>query len=245
MLLRFAVKRTAAVRKKTRQIHIGRVAVGGGASVTVQSMTNTRTVDVAATVAQIRALTEAGCELIRVAVPDTASAGALGQIKKAIEIPLIADIHFDYRLALEAVEQGVDALRLNPGNIGSRERIKEVVSACAAGAIPIRIGVNAGSLEKDILERAGGPTAAGLVESALRHVRILEGLNYDQIKISIKASSVPLTIESYRLLSDKVDYPLHIGVTEAGTLFAGSVKSAVGLGALLSEGIGDTLRVSI
>ncbi|MFQ5427855.1 MAG: flavodoxin-dependent (E)-4-hydroxy-3-methylbut-2-enyl-diphosphate synthase [Thermodesulfobacteriota bacterium] len=233
------------MRKKTRQINIGSVPVGGGALVSVQSMTNTRTDDVKATVAQIDALTNAGCELVRVAVPDMPSAEALSEIKSAINIPLIADIHFDYRLALKAVEQGVDALRLNPGNIGSSERIGEVVSACADHDVPIRIGVNAGSLEKDILERDGGPTAAGLVESALRHVRILEDLNYDQIKISIKASSVPLTIESYRLLSDKVDYPLHIGVTEAGTLFAGSVKSAVGLGALLSEGIGDTLRVSI
>ncbi len=233
------------MRKKTRKIHIGPVSVGGGSPISVQSMTNTRTNDLSATVKQIQGLTEAGCEIIRVAVPDMASAEALGEIKKAINIPLIADIHFDYRLALKAVDQGVDALRLNPGNIGSKQRIGEVVSACAGGGIPIRIGVNAGSLESDILERDGSPTAAGLVESALRHVRILEDMNFNDIKISIKASSVPLTIESYRLLSDKVDYPLHIGVTEAGTLFAGSVKSAVGLGALLSEGIGDTLRVSI
>jgi len=239
------LKKDSFLRVKTRKIRLGAVSVGGGAPISVQSMTNTRTDDVAATVAQILALEAAGCEIIRAAVPDMASAEALGEIKKAINIPLIADIHFDYRLALKAVEQGVDALRLNPGNIGSKERIKEVVSACAGGGIPIRIGVNAGSLESDILERDGHPTASGLVESALRHVRILEDMNFGDIKISIKASSVPLTIESYRLLSKKVDYPLHIGVTEAGTLFAGSVKSAVGLGTLLSEGIGDTLRVSI
>jgi len=233
------------LRKKTRKIMIGPVPVGGGSPVSVQSMTNTRTDDVNATVTQIEALTEAGCEIIRVAVPDMAAAEALGEIKKAITIPLIADIHFDYRLALKAVDAGVDALRLNPGNIGSRERIQEVVTACAGSGIPIRIGVNAGSLESDILERDGAPTAGGLVESAMRHVRILEDMNFSDIKISIKASSVPLTIEAYRVLSTKVDYPLHIGVTEAGTLFAGSVKSAVGLGALLSEGIGDTLRVSI
>ncbi len=241
----FHTQKGLLVRKKTRKIHVGNVAVGGGAAVSVQSMTNTRTDDVAATTAQIKALSSAGCEIIRVAVPDMAAAEALGKIKKAIDIPLIADIHFDYRLALKALEQGVDALRLNPGNIGSRERIGQVVSACKGEGLPIRIGVNAGSLEKDILERDGGPTAAGLVESALRHVSILEDMNFGEIKISIKASSVPLTVESYRLLSEKVDYPLHIGVTEAGTLFAGSVKSAVGLGALLSEGIGDTLRVSI
>jgi len=233
------------LRKKTRRIRVGSVAVGGGSPVSVQSMANTHTADVAATVKQIHALEAAGCEIVRVAVPDMEAAGALGRIKKAISIPLIADIHFDYKLALRAVDEGVDALRINPGNIGSRERIAEVVSACSGAGLPIRIGVNAGSLEKDILERDGGPTAEGLVESAMRHVRILEDLNFDRMKISIKASSVPLTIESYRLLSEKVDYPLHIGVTEAGTLFAGSVKSAVGLGALLSEGIGDTLRVSI
>ncbi len=233
------------MRKKTRRIRVGSVAVGGGSPVSVQSMANTHTADVAATVKQIHALEAAGCEIVRVAVPDMEAAGALGRIKKAISIPLIADIHFDYKLALRAVDEGVDALRINPGNIGSRERIAEVVSACSGAGLPIRIGVNAGSLEKDILERDGGPTAEGLVESAMRHVRILEDLNFDRMKISIKASSVPLTIESYRLLSEKVDYPLHIGVTEAGTLFAGSVKSAVGLGALLSEGIGDTLRVSI
>lgn len=171
------------MRKKTRKIRIGKVSVGGSSPVSVQSMTNTRTDDVTATIAQIQALTAAGCEIIRVAVPDTASAEALGEIKKAIEIPLIADIHFDYRLALKAVDEGVDALRLNPGNIGSKQRIKEVVSACAMGGIPIRIGVNAGSLESDILERDGGPTAEGLVESAMRHVRILEDMNFGDIKI--------------------------------------------------------------
>ncbi len=233
------------MRVKTRQIRLGAVPVGGGAPISVQSMTNTRTEDVKSTVAQIQGLTEAGCEIIRVAVPDMKAAEALGSIRKAIKIPLIADIHFDYRLALKAVEQGVEALRLNPGNIGSKERVREVVSACKGAGIPVRIGVNAGSLESDILKRDGSATAPGLVESALRHVSILEDMNFNDIKISIKASSVPLTIESYRLLSKKVEYPLHIGVTEAGTLFAGSVKSAVGLGTLLSEGIGDTLRVSI
>lgn len=232
-------------KKKTRKIHVGGVAVGGDAPVSVQSMTNTVTSDVAATVAQIRALEGAGCEIIRVAVPDTTAARAIKEIKKDISIPLIADIHFDWRLALGAIDGGADGLRLNPGNIGSKERIREVVKAAGDAGLPIRIGVNAGSLEKDILERYGHPTAEALVESAMRHVRILEGEGFSDIKISIKASSVPLTIESYRLLSEKVDYPLHIGVTEAGTTFAGTIKSAIGIGALLSEGIGDTLRVSL
>lgn len=232
-------------RRKTRPIKIGGVAVGGNAPVSVQSMTNTNTADVAATVAQIRALTEAGCEIVRVAVPDEAAAKAVAEIKRQIEIPLIVDIHFDWRLALTSMESGADALRLNPGNIGSKERIKEVVVEAAARKIPIRIGVNAGSLEKDILEKHGHPTKEALVESAMRHVGILEDLGFFDIKISIKASSVPLTIESYKLLATKVDYPFHIGVTEAGTLFSGSIKSAVGLGSLLEAGIGDTMRVSI
>ncbi|MFQ5736048.1 MAG: flavodoxin-dependent (E)-4-hydroxy-3-methylbut-2-enyl-diphosphate synthase [Thermodesulfobacteriota bacterium] len=230
---------------KTRQIFIGDVKVGGGAPVTVQSMTNTATSDVAATVAQIKALEAAGCELVRVAVPDMEAASCLGRIKAAIRIPLIADIHFDYRLALKALDEGVDALRLNPGNIGARGRIAEVVGASRDRGVPIRIGVNAGSLEKDILEKYGRPTAPALVESAMRHIGILEDMDFFDIKVSLKASSVPLTVESYRLLSGQVDYPLHIGVTEAGTLFSGTVKSAVGLGVLLAGGIGDTLRVSL
>lgn len=231
--------------KQTRQIFIGGVAVGGGAPVTVQSMTNTVTSDVASTVAQIKALEAAGCEIVRVAVPDMESAGAIARIKAGVGIPLIADIHFDWRLALKALDGGVDALRLNPGNIGSKDRIAEVVKASKDRGVPIRIGVNAGSLEKDILSKYGHPTAEALLESAMRHISILEDMDFFDIKVSLKASSVPLTIESYRLLSGKVDYPLHIGVTEAGTLFSGAVKSSVGLGVLLAEGIGDTLRVSL
>jgi len=231
--------------KQTRQIFIGGVAVGGGAPVTVQSMTNTVTSDVASTVAQIKALEAAGCEIVRVAVPDMESAGAIARIKAGVGIPLIADIHFDWKLALKALDGGVDALRLNPGNIGSKDRIAEVVKASKDRGVPIRIGVNAGSLEKDILSKYGHPTAGALVESAMRHISILEDMDFFDIKVSLKASSVPLTIESYRLLSGKVDYPLHIGVTEAGTLFSGAVKSSVGLGVLLAEGIGDTLRVSL
>ncbi len=232
-------------RRKTRGIRVGSVPVGDGAPISVQSMTNTETADVRATVAQIKRLEEAGCEIVRVAVLDESAAEALGKIRSSIDIPLIADIHFDWRLALKAIEMGADALRLNPGNIGSIERIKEVVAAARERSVPIRIGVNAGSLESDILEKYGHPTATALVESAMRHIRILEGLDFCDIKVSIKASSVPLTVESYRLLASKTDYPLHIGITEAGTLGAGTVKSSVGLGLLLAEGIGDTLRVSL
>jgi len=233
------------MRKKTRQINIGPVAIGGNAPISVQSMTNTNTADVAATVAQIRGLEAAGCEIIRVAVPDMEAAAAIGAIRKAIAIPLIADIHFDWRLAIAALEQGVDGLRLNPGNIGSKDRIKTVVAEAASRRVPIRIGVNAGSLEKDILAKYGHPTKEALVESAMRHIAILEDLGFFDIKVSLKASSVPLTVESYRLLSARVDYPLHIGITEAGTVWAGSIKSAAGLGALLYGGIGDTMRVSL
>lgn len=232
-------------RRKTKKIKVGNVPVGGGAPVTVQSMTNTNTADVKATVAQIKALTDAGCEIIRVAVPDMEAAEAIPAIKNSIEIPLIADIHFDWRLALKSLEGGVDCLRINPGNIGSKDRISEVVKASKDKGVPIRIGVNAGSLEKDILAKYGHPTAEALLESAMRHIGILEEMDFTDIKISLKASSVPLTIESYRLLAEKVDYPFHIGITEAGTLFSGTVKSAVGLGVLLYEGIGDTLRVSL
>lgn len=233
------------MRRQTKKIWVGSVPVGGDAPVSVQSMTNTNTADVAATVAQIHGLEKAGCEIIRAAVPDMDAAASLGKIRRAISIPLIADIHFDYRLALRAIGEGVDGLRLNPGNIGSRERIAEVVKAAKERKIPIRIGVNGGSLEKDILAKHGHPTAEALAESALRHIRILEDLDFTDIKISLKASSVPLTVASYRLLAEKVDYPFHIGITEAGTLFAGTIKSAAGLGALLAEGIGDTMRVSL
>jgi (E)-4-hydroxy-3-methylbut-2-enyl-diphosphate synthase len=231
--------------KLTRQIRIGKILIGGGAPCSVQSMCSTDTRNIAATTQQITALAEAGCELVRCAVLDTDAAEALGTIKDAITIPLIADIHFDYKLALTALKKGVDGLRINPGNIGEKWKVQEVVQAARERSVPIRIGVNAGSLEKELLEKFGRPTAEAMVESALGHVRILEELGYDQIKISIKASDVMKTIEAYRLLSQRVDYPLHIGITEAGTTFSGTIKSSVGLGILLSEGIGDTLRVSL
>ncbi len=233
------------MRRKTSEIKVGSVGVGGSNPVSVQSMTNTNTADVKATVAQIKALEEAGCEIVRVAVPDMDAAAALDVIKRSVSIPVIADIHFDWKLALRALDAGVDGLRLNPGNIGSVERVREIVKASAERRVPIRIGVNAGSLEKDILERYGHPTAEALVESAMRHIRILEDMDFTDIKVSLKASSVLLTVESYRLLAAKVDYPFHIGITEAGTLFSGTVKSSVGIGMLLGEGLGDTLRVSL
>jgi len=208
-------------------------------------MTNTDTADVKATINQIKALERAGCEIVRVAVPNMEAAEAVGKIKKSINIPLIADIHFDYRLALKVIDKGVDGLRLNPGNIGDKERIKTVVKAAREKKIPIRIGVNAGSLEKDILEKYGHPTPEAMVESAMRHIKFLEDLDFHEIKVSLKASDVWKTIDAYRLLAKKVDYPFHIGITEAGTIFSGTVKSAAGLGVLLSEGIGDTLRVSL
>ena len=229
----------------TKQITIGTVKVGGGAPCSVQSMCSTDTRDVAATLAQIGRLAEAGCEIIRCAVPDQDAALALGRIKAASPLPVIADIHFDYKLALQVLAGGIDGLRLNPGNIGERWKVEEVVRAARERLVPIRIGVNAGSLEKELLERYGHPTAEAMVDSALGHVRILEELGYDQIKISLKASDVPKTVEAYRLLSARVDYPLHIGITEAGTIFSGTIKSAVGLGILLGSGIGDTLRVSL
>ena len=232
-------------RRKTRQIAIGSVKIGSNFPISVQSMTNTDTVDVKATVNQIKALERAGCEIVRVAVPNMEAAEAVGKIKKSINIPLIADIHFDYRLALKSIDNGVDGLRLNPGNIGDKERIKTVVKAAKEKKIPIRIGVNAGSLEKDILEKYKHPTPEAMVESALRHIKILEDLDFHDIKVSLKASDVWKTIDAYRLLSKKVDYPFHIGITEAGTIFSGTIKSAAGLGILLAEGIGDTLRVSL
>ncbi|ODA40705.1 1-hydroxy-2-methyl-2-(E)-butenyl 4-diphosphate synthase [Desulfosporosinus sp. BG] len=232
-------------RKKTKPVQVGPVLIGGGASIVVQSMTNTDTRDVTKTLTQIRALATAGCEVVRLAVLDEDSAGALKEIATASPLPVIADIHFDYRLALRAVEQGIHGLRLNPGNIGARWKVQEVVRAVKEQRIPIRIGVNAGSLDKELLEKYGGPTAEGMVESALGHIRLLEDEGYDKIKVSLKASSVPLMLEAYRKMAEVTDYPLHLGVTEAGTVRSGMVKSAIGIGALLSEGIGDTIRVSL
>lgn len=232
-------------RKTTKTVQIGNVRIGGGAPVAIQSMTNTKTEDVEATVRQICALTEAGCEIVRCAVPTMEAAEALREIRRQITIPLVADIHFDYRLALKAIESGVDKVRINPGNIGSRERVRAVADAARERGIPIRIGVNSGSLEKPLLEKYGGVTAEALVESALSQAAVLEEMQFTDIVISIKASDVPLCVEAYELLSQRTDYPLHIGITEAGTPYDGTVKSAVGLGILLHEGIGDTLRVSL
>nr|WP_036378256.1 flavodoxin-dependent (E)-4-hydroxy-3-methylbut-2-enyl-diphosphate synthase [Mitsuokella jalaludinii] len=232
-------------RRPTRQIHIGKVAIGGGAPISVQSMTNTKTTDTEATVAQIRALQAAGCDIVRLAVPDMEAARNLGNILRQVTVPLVADIHFDYKLALEAIHQGIHALRLNPGNIGGEEKVKAVVEAAKEAGIPIRIGVNAGSLDKKILKKYGGVTPEVLVESAMEHVRILEALDFHDMKISLKAHDVPLTIAAYRLMSQTVDYPLHLGITEAGTVNTGIIKSAVGIGALLAEGIGDTFRISL
>ena len=232
-------------RRFSKQIKIGKVKIGGGSPVAVQSMTSTPTKDVNATVGQINRLSDAGCEIIRVAVPDAEAALALKKIVAQISIPIIADIHFDHRLALLAIENGVNGLRLNPGNIGGRKKIKEIVSAARYQDIPIRIGVNAGSLEKPILKKFGHPTPEAMVESAMGHVRILEDFNFDLIKISLKSSNVNQMISAYRILSKKVDYPLHLGVTEAGTLISGTVKNSIGIGVLLAEGIGDTIRVSL
>lgn len=232
-------------RKKTKSIKIGNIYIGGDAPITVQSMTNTDTRNVEATLGQIRALRTAGCDIVRLAVPDMAAADALYDITRGVNMPMVADIHFDYRLALKAIENGVAKLRINPGNIGSREKVEILAKACLEKGIPIRIGVNSGSLEKDILEKYAGPTPEALVESALRHVAILDEVNFHDVVISIKSSNVERTIKAYRLLSQQTDLPLHIGVTEAGTLWRGTIKSAVGIGTLLAEGIGDTLRVSL
>ncbi len=232
-------------RRKTRVISIGRVKIGGNDPVAVQSMTKTFTHDVRATVAQIKELEDAGCQIVRCAVPEEKDALAIRQIKKHIKIPLVADIHFNYKLALMAVDAGADKIRINPGNIGGPDKLKEVVRACRANGIPIRVGVNSGSLEKDILKKYRHPSPEALVASAMRNVRLLENLNFRDIVISIKSTSVPVTIDAYRLLSKKVDYPLHIGITEAGISTSGIVRSSVGIGALLAEGIGDTLRVSL
>ena len=229
----------------TKQIHVGTVPVGGGAPVAIQSMCNTNTADVTATVEQIHRLEEAGCEIVRVAVPDMDAAKAVGKIRSQIHLPLVADIHFDYKLALQCVDSGIDKIRINPGNIGSEERVKAVADACRKNGIPIRIGVNGGSLEKPLLRKYGGVTAEALVESAFGHIRLLNKFDFDDICISVKCSSVPLTMKAYRLLHEQCDYPLHLGVTEAGTPKLGIIKSAMGIGGLLCMGIGDTLRVTL
>lgn len=232
-------------RKNTRQIHVGDVKVGGLAPITVQSMTNTYTQDVAATVSQINRLEQAGCELVRVAVPDQKAAASIASIKQEISIPLIADIHFDYRLAISSAKAGADGLRINPGNIGSVKKVKAIVDCAKSFNIPIRIGVNAGSLEKDILKKYDGASSEAMVESALRHIELLSSFGFYEIKISIKSSDVCRTIDAYRLLSPKTELPLHVGITEAGGLYSGIVKSSIGIGMLLTEGIGDTIRVSL
>ena len=231
--------------KKTRTIYVRNVPVGGGHPVVVQSMTKTDTADIRSTVKQIKSLESCGCEIIRLAVPDMDAAKALGTIKKLITIPMIADIHFDWRLALEAIKQSVDGLRINPGNIGAKWKIQEVITAVQDKGIPIRIGVNAGSLEKELLRKYGHTAPEALVESAARHIRMLEEFSFSNIKVSLKASDVLKTIEAYRLFSERYDYPLHIGISEAGPPSVGIIKSSVGLGILLSEGIGDTIRVSL
>lgn len=233
------------MRRETREITLGSVKIGGSAPISVQSMTKTDTQDIPATVKQIKELEMAGCDIVRLAVPDMDAAKSLGEIKRQVNIPIISDIHFDYRLALEAINQGVDGLRINPGNIGSNDRIKAVVEAAKDRRIPIRIGVNSGSLEKEILKQYGSPTAEALAESALKHVRILEDLDFRDIKISVKSTDVMTMIEAYRIIAEKTDYPLHLGVTEAGTMKMGTIKSAIGIGTLLADGIGDTIRVSL
>lgn len=230
---------------KSKKIKIGSLLIGGGESVKIQSMCNTRTSDIKATTAQILELEKAGCEIIRVAVPDMESALAIEKIKENIHIPLVADIHFDYKLAIASIKSGADKVRINPGNIGSEQGIKELVLLAKQKNIPIRIGVNSGSLEKEIIAKYSHPTAEGMVESAKKHVDILNKYDFDDIVISLKASSVNLTIDAYRLMSQRFNYPLHLGVTEAGTLLGGTVKSAVGIGSLLKDGIGDTIRVSL
>jgi (E)-4-hydroxy-3-methylbut-2-enyl-diphosphate synthase len=232
-------------RRKTKKVWVGNVAIGGDAPISVQSMTKTDTRDVSATVKQIKRLEKAGCEIIRVAVPDMESALALSKIKSQIKIPLVADIHFDYRLALKAIDSGVDKLRINPGNIGAEWKVKEIVKSAKMRKIPIRVGVNAGSLPRDLLAKYKKPSAPALVEAALRQVRILENLDFNDIVISLKSFDVPTTIKAYQLISKKINYPLHLGITEAGLPLLGSVRSALGIGLLLAEGIGDTIRVSL
>lgn len=233
------------LREKTRSVQVGHLTIGGNNHVVIQSMCNTKTKNVEATIKQINALEKAGCELVRVAVFDKEDAYAIKEIKKGIHIPLVADIHFDYRLALIAIESGIDKVRINPGNIGSTEKVKAVVDACKEKHIPIRIGVNGGSLEKEILEKYGEPTPEGMIESAMKHVKILEDLDFHDIVISLKSSNTMLTIKAYELASKTFPYPLHVGVTEAGTALGGTIKSALGIGTLLYEGIGNTIRVSL
>lgn len=232
-------------REETRSIKVGNLTIGGNNDVIIQSMTNTKTHDVEATVKQIQDLTAAGCQLVRLAVLDQRDALAIKDIKNRVNVPLVADIHFDYRLALQAIESGIDKIRINPGNIGSIDKVKQVVTACKEHRIPIRIGVNGGSLEKDILTKYGKPTAEGMIESAKKHVEILESLDFHDICISLKSSSTLLTIEAYKLASETFDYPLHLGVTEAGTKLSGTIKSSLGIGTLLYQGIGNTIRVSL
>lgn len=233
------------MREHTKEIRIGDRVIGGGNPVLIQSMTNTKTEDVQSTVAQIQALTAAGCDIIRCAVPTMEAAEALSEIKKQITIPLVADIHFDYRLAIAAMEHGADKIRINPGNIGSRERVQAVVDVAKERKIPIRVGVNSGSLEKELVEKYHGVTAEGIVESALDKVHLIEDMGYDQLVISIKSSDVMMCARAHELIADRTDYPLHVGITEAGTLYSGNIKSAVGLGIILYQGIGDTIRVSL
>ena len=232
-------------RENTKVVRIGERMIGGGNPILIQSMTNTKTQDVAATAAQIRRLAEAGCDIVRCTVPDMDAARAVAQIKREISIPLVADIHFDYKMAIAAIEHGADKIRINPGNIGSREKVAEVVRAARERNIPIRVGVNSGSLERELVEKYGGVTAEGIVESALDKGRIIEDLAYDNLVISIKSSDVMMCVRAHELLADKTQYPLHVGITEAGTVTSGNIKSAVGLGIILNQGIGDTIRVSL
>lgn len=236
---------SGALRDRTRVIHIGDRVIGGGNPILIQSMTNTKTTDVEATVRQILSLEEAGCDIIRCTVPDADAAAAIGQIRKRIHIPLVADIHFDYRMAIAAIENGADKIRINPGNIGGRENVAAVVKAAKERNIPIRVGVNSGSLEKDLIAKYGGVTAEGIVESALDKVRMVEECDYGNIVISIKSSDVLMCVKAHELMAQKTEYPLHVGITEAGTVFSGNIKSGIGIGIILYEGIGDTIRVSL
>ena len=233
-------------RNETRRLQVGKVPIGGGSPVSIQSMTNSQTADVEGTLAQISRLAMAGCDIVRIAIPDQASAQVVDQIKEKSPLPLIADIHFDYRLALTCLERGIDGLRINPGNIGGAENVRTVAQAAKKRGVPIRIGVNAGSLEKEILAAHDGhPTAEGMVASALHHIKLLEDQDFEDIKVSLKAQNVPLTLAAYRLLAEQVNYPLHLGITESGTVTSGVIRSSVGIGALLAEGLGDTFRVSL
>ncbi|MCL2576391.1 MAG: flavodoxin-dependent (E)-4-hydroxy-3-methylbut-2-enyl-diphosphate synthase [Defluviitaleaceae bacterium] len=233
-------------RRKSKTIHIGGVAIGGDHPITIQSMTNTKTADVAATVAQIKALHNAGCEIVRVTVNDKKAAEGFAKIRKIVDfMPIVADIHFDHNMALEAIASGADKIRINPGNIGSRDKLSAVVSAAKKRGIPIRVGVNAGSLEQELVDKYNGPTAEGLAESALRNIRLLEEMDFDNIVVSMKATNIPMTLAAHEILSPQVPYPLHIGITEAGTLYTGTIKSSAGLASLLTRGMGDTLRISL